>query len=192
MTSQDSQRSICSVPTEISECHDDDFIQELNAVDILYFCERTEDGLSWFDEENDVTEISNSSTNYESDNEEIIDMVEPSEEDTEEYLKQKVFASDTCGCKEFYGEPCSKVIDTDSAIEFREHCKEITREELDLIIKAELFAHRRTGSHTEAKKHKAKERERPYQEFLFTLKVKEYAEKHSVLFTTLKRKSFLQ
>ena len=36
-----------------------------------------------------------------------------------------------------------------------------------MIIKAELFAHKRSGSVTEAKKHKIKERERPYQEFYF-------------------------
>ena len=43
----------------------------------------------------------------------------------------------------------------------------MSREELDLVIKSQLFAHRRTGLHTEAKKHKVKERERPYQEFYF-------------------------
>ncbi|CAC5369395.1 unnamed protein product [Mytilus coruscus] len=36
-----------------------------------------------------------------------------------------------------------------------------------MIIKAELFAHRSSGSVTEAKKHKIKERERPYQDFYF-------------------------
>jgi hypothetical protein len=55
----------------------------------------------------------------------------------------------------------------DAAIEFREHCKEVSKDELDMIIKAELFAHRRSGSVTEAKKHKIKERECPYQEFYF-------------------------
>jgi hypothetical protein len=33
--SQESQRSVCSVPPEIFECHDEDFINELNAVDDL-------------------------------------------------------------------------------------------------------------------------------------------------------------
>jgi hypothetical protein len=50
----------------------------------------------------------------------------------------------------------------DAAIEFREHCKEVSKDELDMIIKAELFAHRRSGSVTEAKKHKIKERECSY------------------------------
>jgi hypothetical protein len=39
-----------------------------------------------------------------------------------------------------------------------------------MVITAELFAHRRSGNHTEAKKHKIKERERPYQEFYFKRK----------------------
>lgn len=43
----------------------------------------------------------------------------------------------------------------------------MSREELDIVIKVELFSHRRTGSHTEAKEHKTKERQRPYQEFFF-------------------------
>ena len=31
-----SQKSVCSVPPEILECHDDDLINELNAVNDLY------------------------------------------------------------------------------------------------------------------------------------------------------------
>jgi hypothetical protein len=57
---------------------------------------------------------------------------------------------------------CFQIIDMDAAIEFREHCKEVSKDELDMIIKAELFAHTRSGSVTEAKKHKIKERECPY------------------------------
>ena len=75
--------------------------------------------------------------------------------------------NETCCCKEFYGQPCSTVFDFDSIIDYRESCQEMSREELDLVIKSQLFAHRRTGLHTEAKKHKVKERERPYQEFYF-------------------------
>ena len=45
----------------------------------------------------------------------------------------------TSGFKEFYGEPCSQIIDMDAAIEFREHCKEVSKDELDMIIKAECL-----------------------------------------------------
>lgn len=59
------------------------------------------------------------------------------------------------------------IVDYDEMIEYRESCKELSQEELDIVIKSQLFAHRRSGSHTEAKKHKIKERERPFQEFYF-------------------------
>ena len=39
---QESQKSVCSVPPDIGECHDDDFINELNAVNDLYFADRPE------------------------------------------------------------------------------------------------------------------------------------------------------
>ena len=39
---QESQKSVCSVPPDIGECHDDDFINELNAVNDLYFADRLE------------------------------------------------------------------------------------------------------------------------------------------------------
>ena len=162
--SQDSQISACSVPPEISDSQDDEFVHELNAVDELYFLDRN-DTASTPQSEN----VNIAGENYESDNDEETDydFLEPSEDDTREYEKQVRFRSETCGCKDFYGEPCSNIIDMDSAIEFREHCKEISKDELDMIIKAELFSHRRSGDHTEAKKHKIKERERPYQEFYF-------------------------
>jgi hypothetical protein len=32
-----------------------------------------------------------------------------------------------------------EIIDMDAAIEFREHCKEVSKDELDMIIKAECL-----------------------------------------------------
>ncbi|CAC5424720.1 unnamed protein product [Mytilus coruscus] len=148
-----------SVPPEILHNQDDDFINELNRVDELYF----------YDYECPESEINSDVENFESDNDDdnVDHLVEPSDDDTREYIAQARFRNDTCGCKEFYGEPCSQIIEMDAVIEFREHCKELSKDELDMIIKAELFAHRCSGSVTEAKKHKIKERERPYQEFYF-------------------------
>ena len=40
--SQESQKSVYSVPPEILECHDDDFINELNAVNDSYLADRLE------------------------------------------------------------------------------------------------------------------------------------------------------
>ena len=150
---------VSSVPPEVTDQQDEDFVNELNKVDELYFAA---DANAESEDEPD-----SESENFESDNDEEHVFVEPSDEDTSEYIAQACFRNDTCGCKEFYDQPCSRVIDMDSAIEFREHCKEVSKDELDLIIKAELFSHRRSGSHTEAKKHKIKERERPYQEYYF-------------------------
>ncbi|CAC5400107.1 unnamed protein product [Mytilus coruscus] len=103
-----------SVPPEILHNQDDDFINELNRVDELYF----------YDYECPESEINSDVENFESDNDDdnVDHLVEPSDDDTREYIAQARFRNDTCGC---------------------------------------------SGSVTEAKKHKIKERERPYQEFYF-------------------------
>jgi hypothetical protein len=151
----------------------------LNRVDELYFN----------DYECPESEVDSDVENFESDNEVdyVEHFVEPSVDDTREYIAQARFRNDTCGCKEFYGEPCSQIIDMDAAIEFREYCKEVSKDELDMIIKAELFAHRRSGSVTEAKKHKIKKRECP-----FTSKESGYVGRHFVIFMELKRRNYFQ
>ena len=160
--SQESCLSYSTLPSQTND-YDEEFLEELHEVDELYFAvneQETEN--SDGDDDSDRYD-----TNYESDEDDHV-YVEPSDTDNIEYITQNRFQNETCGCKEFYdGKPCSDIIDFDSAIEFREHCKELSKEELDVVIKVELFSHRRTGSHTEAKKHKTKERERPYQEFYF-------------------------
>ncbi|CAC5383670.1 unnamed protein product [Mytilus coruscus] len=97
----------------------------------------------------------------------ILIQIDPSDEDNREYISQARFRNESCGCKEFYGKPCSQVVSMDTVIEFREHCKELSRDELDLVMKSELCTHRRSGDLTTAKKHKQKDRERPFQEFYF-------------------------
>ena len=72
--SQESQRSVCSVLPEILECQDDDFINELNFSDWLEF---------------NPSEHESAVENFESDNDDVAsDFMEPSEEDTREYVKQ--------------------------------------------------------------------------------------------------------
>lgn len=58
--------------------------------------------------------------NVESDNDDdnVDHLVEPSDNDTREYIKQARFRNDTCGCKEFYGKPGSHIIEMDAVIEF--------------------------------------------------------------------------
>jgi hypothetical protein len=66
----------CNVPPEILECHDNDFINELNAVNDLCFVDRLDFNPS---EQESAVE------NFESDNYEddvASDVIEPSEEDT--------------------------------------------------------------------------------------------------------------
>ena len=94
--SQENQ-SVCSVPPEILECHEYDFINELNAVNDLYFANRPEFNSS---------EHESSVENLESDNDEddvASDFIEPSEQDTLEYVKQHQFKLETCAVKHFMG-----------------------------------------------------------------------------------------
>ena len=159
--SQDSQCS--SIPSELTDYQDEDFINELQMVDVLYF--GAPDESPNYDSDDDI-DSENATVNYESDASsgadeyESVINIEPSEVDTIEYIKQAQFRNETCGCKEFYGQPCSKTIDFDSLVEYRESCKELSREELDIVVKSQLFAHRRSGTHTVAKKKTQSQRKR--------------------------------
>lgn len=107
---------------------------------------------------------------YDNDDDNVDHLVKPSNDDTHEYIAQARFINDTCGCKQFYGKPCSQIFEMDAVIEFRDHCKELSKDELDMIIKAELFAHRRSGSVTEAMKHKLKRKATPIPGVVFQRK----------------------
>lgn len=147
MASQLSEVSQCStIPYEIIENQDDQFIEELNEVDALYFqpvVVQAEEPDSPEKEENDDSDSENevgggSEHNY----------IDETEDDRKEYQAQTKFRNDTCGCKEFYSDPCSQVLEWDSIIEYREHCKELSKEEFDLVLITQLFAHRKTGPQT--------------------------------------------
>ena len=133
--SQESCLSYSTLPSQTND-YDEEFLEELHEVDELYFAvneQETEN--SDGDDDSDRYD-----TNYESDEDDHV-YVEPSDTDNIEYITQNRFQNETCGCKEFYdGKPCSDIIDFDSAIEFREHCKELSKEELDVVIKVELFS----------------------------------------------------
>ncbi|XP_062610795.1 uncharacterized protein LOC134272593 [Saccostrea cucullata] len=167
-----------SIPSEIVLYQDDEFLEDIERVDELYFSklvapksnvrDRQFCDLS-SDSETDTSDFGD--VNYDSDSESDNDNYdgdvyipnEVNDTDTKEYIIRSKFQNDTCGCKEFYGMPCSTKI----ACEFRDHCLQCTREELDTILKVEMFAHRRSGSVTQSKKHREKERERPFQEYYF-------------------------
>ena len=84
--------------------------------------------------------------------------------DVTEESVQSNFLNKIGGCVKIHGKPCSSVIDWNSLVDYRNHCFETSHSELDLIIKVQLFHHRKTGEKTEALKHKSKEREKPRQD----------------------------
>lgn len=127
--SQDSQAS--SVTFKLTDYQDEEFVNELKLVDSLYF---------W----NSITEVedeSESTLNYDSDTSssasdyESVVNVDPSDEDKSRYTKQAKFRNEACGCTELYGKPCSEIVNYDEMFEYWESCKELSREELDIVIK---------------------------------------------------------
>lgn len=182
--SQLSQAS--TVPYELSQDQDDLFLEDLNHIDQLYFQSRldsnenllldqSQDGLEP-EKDNDFNGV-NCEINYESDSSECENSnvcvrnecdFDLSEIDVKERDKQEQFKTSTCGCTKFYqGQPCSSVLDFNALVSYREYCQELSRDELDLVIKSQIVNQRQNGPQTSAKKHKAKERIRPRQNYFF-------------------------
>jgi hypothetical protein len=165
MSQASTATSSFSIPSEIVLYQDHDFIDDIERVDGLYFsklaapCVQSRQDREFCDLSDDDTDVDNSEVNYESDSEDVnnndcddCDVYVPndvSDSDTKEYIIRSKFQNDTCGCKQFYGVPCSTKIDHEAACEFRDYCLQCTHEELDAVIKAELFAHRRSGDVTQ-------------------------------------------
>jgi hypothetical protein len=171
--SQSSSR-FSSVPSEISVHQDDEFIEELNQVDELYFASVNDSGQCDDDDDQNVADVSvhdesdNSdpdTSDREYDRAEVC--TEPSATDHKERESQASFRLNTCGCEEFYGKPCSTQIPFEDMTDYRESCHELAREELDLVIMTALSTHRRAGKFTEGAKHKVRERQNAYQEYFF-------------------------
>ncbi|XP_053373982.1 uncharacterized protein LOC128546730 [Mercenaria mercenaria] len=169
-----SQSSATStVPYELTDFQDQDFIEELNEVDNLYFNDRiltpqsNQQNPSVLCSPTGDTSDEESDINYDSDIDDDSEHVplEFNEADFKEYNCQAQFKTNTCGCKSFYRKPRSTVVDFDFLIELRENYKELSRDELGIALKSELLGHRHSDSLTDGKKHVKKERERPYQEF---------------------------
>ena len=106
--------------------------------------------------------------NFESDSDEEHPLsFEHSHSDNREYVTQSKFKESGCGCRSWHNKPCSDVIDFNSIIDHRDHCQELSHDELDLVIKAQRLAQRFNGQHTQAQKHKSKEREKAHQKYFF-------------------------
>ena len=94
---------------------------------------------------------------YDSDNDEsMVFWTDPWIVDEWENQYIEKLKNDTCKCSKMYWGPCSLVVDFDDVLSHSESCKEKTTSELDLIIKAQLSAHRKSGGTTSLKKHKIK------------------------------------
>ena len=170
-----------TIPYEIVDHQDTEFVEDLVEVEKLYFpsdsqCNDAVDlacltGVeSPSDISADVHDLSElcCGINFESDSDEESPLsFEHSHSDRQEYLLQSKFKESGCGCKSLHNKPCSDVIDFHSIIDHRDHCRELSHDELDLVIKAQLLAHRFNGQHTQAKKHKSKEREKAHQKYYF-------------------------
>jgi len=155
------------VPNELIAHDDPMFIDELETVNTLYFGNveiSDSDGecpsASYIDSDYDGDDDVYSRTDY------SVDHACPSSVDPEE-VKQNDFKTSGCGCNRLYGKPCSAVVDWDKLIAYRLSCLEKTKDELDLIIKFQLFNHRQNASATVGQKRKAKDREKPRQTYYF-------------------------
>ena len=158
-----SQFSQCStIPDELLDNNDDLFIEELSEVDQLFFVNNNDESLESHSSDEEI--------NFESDSDDsFVDVdVNPTYTDNAEYIKHAKFRNDTCGCQDLYnGQPCSTVVDFDSVIETRDCCLEMAREELDIFIKSQLFAYRKVGGTTCAKKTKNKAKTESQSRILF-------------------------
>ena len=155
----DSQASVSSsastVPLNLIHDQDNDFVDEIDKVDQIYFGNidiNLRDDINYSDLNDEDDE------DCESDKEHIDSStsnigVECSELDLCESEKQKDFLNQTCNCERLYNKvPRSKIVDNEVLIDYWLSCLEMDKSELDLIIKVQLFAHRNNSTGVDAKK----------------------------------------
>lgn len=86
--------------------------------------------------------------------------VELSDTDQKEQKSQSDFKDKkTCGCVRLYGKPCSCRVDWIILTEYRANCLETSKNDMDLIIKVQLFHHRNNSIETVAKKNTKQKKE---------------------------------
>ena len=159
--------TVSTIPPDLTENQDEDFLDEIERVNDLYF------GNVHVESDEASARSSSSCDDSDSDDEEdnvgaeSVVQTELRDTDLSEQSQQSNFQNKTCGCVRIYGKPCSSVVVWNNLIDYRNHCLETSHSELDLIIKVQLFHHRRTGEMTESRKHPSKEREKCRQEYYF-------------------------
>ncbi|KAH3815978.1 uncharacterized protein LOC127836034 [Dreissena polymorpha] len=156
--SQLSCASCSTVPPELT-CHQDpDFHEELELVGELYFDNNENDGSDDCDSCSDIDNDCNENVNS---------LNESNYLDTEG-IKQQSFKINGCGCTRLYSnKPCSSVVNWGTLISYRLSCLEKSKQELDLIVKYQIFNHTQSGPVTVGLKRKAVDRKRQRQNFYF-------------------------
>jgi hypothetical protein len=140
----DSQASVSSsastVPLDLIHDQDNDFVDEIDEVDRIYFGNieiNLRDDISYSDlNDEDDEDCESDKENVDSNTSNI--GVECSELDLCESEKQTHFLNQTCNCERLYNKvPCSKIVDN-VLIDYRLSCLEMDKSELDLIIKVQF------------------------------------------------------
>ena len=187
MASQESKVSSASVPQEILENEDPEFVAEINNVDTLYFANvENFEPQPFLDDNGD----SDSDTEENALGHDGSAVQTERLEDENESSSLYDFQINGCGCTKIYGHPCFQELPWENLTDFRSSCLEYSKEELDLVVKVQLLGHRRNGEETQALKHKSRERQRSFQEyFLFGKQVclKTFCFAHGISHSTLKR-----
>ena len=169
----DSQSSNASeVPDEIICYQDEKFVDEITSVNDLYFANQDQVAPLSSDDENtsdhnrsDVDDKNEDNDDYSGDI-----PVEPRGIDLRETNFVDECRRKTCQCSKLYGSPCSAKVDFSCMLEYRQQCQEMTSDELDLTVKVQLAAHRKSNTYwpqSMSKKQKLKERERVSQKYFF-------------------------
>lgn len=172
----DNSQSSCtsSVPSELLFHGDPVFNDELETVNSLFFgnveISDTHVESQCISDHEDNNESDNDCSRNEPLNADLSDNACPEsfETDTDsEIVKQNNFKTNGCGCTRLYGKPCSAVIDWDQLVSYRLSCLEKSKDELDLVIKFQLFHHKQNDKVTVGQKRKSKDREKPRQSYFF-------------------------
>lgn len=150
--------SISTIPPDLIENQDDEFFEEVND---LFFWNVLVTGDTRCEIDTDTHGENDSDSESEGNLE--LNVNDARQTDVTEHNVMSQFRRKTCGCTRLY------VVMTWNGrlIDYRNHCQEMSKEELDVFIKIQLFHHRHNDVNTYKKKHKVKEKERERTGILF-------------------------
>ena len=155
MNSQESAVSTNSVPPEIIDNQDLEFVDEIANVDNLYFANTETYELSSVaepgesDSDNDDENSGGILTDASGTGEAVGTGTIGSRDDEGNNVYE--FRLHGCACSKIYGHPCSEEIIWDKLLDFRNSSHQHTKDELNLVIKVQLLSHRQSGGSTDSK-----------------------------------------